>query len=129
MQSLWLKSYDWDDKLDLETRKAMENWVKDLNSINELSFPRCLSVLTEKTVDKEIHVFVDASEDAYAAVAYLRSIYTNENSKSVLIASKTRVAPLEAISIPRLELLAPFGPRSLAARLAMFKLLRPRPDP
>ena len=100
------KNYDWDDKLDLETCKAIECWVKDLKAINKLSIPRCLSVLKEKTVDKEIHIFVDASEDAYAAVAYLRSIFTNENSESVLIASKTTVAPLEAISIPRLELLA-----------------------
>jgi hypothetical protein len=52
----------------------------------------------------ELHVFCDASIVAYAAVAYLRA-RTSEGFSSRLVASKTRVAPLEKTTIPRLELL------------------------
>ena len=105
MQSLWLKKCDWHDKLDLDTCKAIEDWIGDLKVIERMSFPRCLSYNHDQSVDTEIHIFVDASEDAYAAVAYQRSISNTGNNTSVLICSKTKVAPLEAISIPRLELL------------------------
>ena len=30
MQSLWLKRCDWDDKLDSDTCKAIEDWIGDL---------------------------------------------------------------------------------------------------
>ena len=99
------KKCDWDDTLDLDTCKSIETWIRDLNEIKKLSFPRCLSYHAEETVRTEIHIFVDASEDAYAAVAYLRSILSAGKNKSVLICSKTKVAPLETISVPRLELL------------------------
>lgn len=47
-----------------------------------------------------MHVFCDASKDAYAAVVYLTTI--GENGINVrLVASKTKVAPVKAISIPR----------------------------
>ena len=45
--------------------------------------------------------FCDASLKAYAAMVYL----VNENSNCILLASKTRVAPLKTQTIPRLELL------------------------
>ena len=45
--------------------------------------------------------FCDASQRAYAAVAYL----SGDNGSCSLIASKTRVAPLLKQTIPRLELL------------------------
>ena len=53
----------------------------------------------------ELHCFSDASERAYAAVIYLRSIYEDGRVDVNLIASKTKVAPLKKQSIPRLELL------------------------
>ncbi|VDM49059.1 unnamed protein product [Toxocara canis] len=59
-------------------------------------------------VDKEraeVHVFVDASKDAYAPVAYLRSHKENRYESSLLM-SKSRVAPIRGITISRLELMA-----------------------
>ncbi|UYV84543.1 hypothetical protein LAZ67_X002574, partial [Cordylochernes scorpioides] len=54
----------------------------------------------------ELHGFCYSSEVAYAAVFYIRSHFKSGQVKVSLIASKTRVAPLKMISIPRLELCA-----------------------
>lgn len=49
--------------------------------------------------------FCDASARVYAAAVYLHQISGN-NSKVDLIFSKTRLAPLKGMTIPRLELMA-----------------------
>ncbi len=48
--------------------------------------------------------FSDASKDAFAAVVYLRVCDTDGNARISLVMSKTRVAPLKRLTIPRLEL-------------------------
>ena len=41
-----------------------------------------------------------------SAVVYIRHVYVNGTITSRLVASKLRVSPLQAVSIPRLELMA-----------------------
>ena len=53
----------------------------------------------------ELHLFADASQRAMAAVAYLKCQQNNE-ANIFLLMSKTQVAPLKKMSIPRLELQA-----------------------
>ena len=53
----------------------------------------------------KLHTFTDASENAYCATVYSRHEYENGTVTTRLIASKTRLAPLRALSIPRLELM------------------------
>ena len=52
----------------------------------------------------ELHGFCDASEQAYAAVVYLRMTDTDGNIQIALVTSKTKVAPIKRLTIPRLEL-------------------------
>ena len=52
----------------------------------------------------KLKIMRDASEDAYSGVVYLRMEDTDGNIHVALIASKTRVAPIKRLSIPRLEL-------------------------
>ena len=59
-----------------------------------------------------LHIFADASTKAYGAVAYL----VHQNKQVAFIMSKTRVAPLKPLTLPRLELSAAV----LAARLGDF---------
>lgn len=54
----------------------------------------------------EIHGFCDASEKAYGAVVYLKSINVENQSQISIASAKSRVAPLKTLSIPRLELCA-----------------------
>ena len=72
-----------------------------------LRIPRCYfpGYDTDSYKSLELHVFVDASAQAFAAVAYFR-IIDNGRIRVALVSSKTKVAPLRGLSIPRLELMA-----------------------
>jgi hypothetical protein len=62
--------------------------------------------MATKNSDKivELHGFCDASNEAYAAVVYIKVIDENDKVKVNLLTSKTRVAPVKQLSIPKLEL-------------------------
>ena len=54
----------------------------------------------------ELHGFSDPSSLAYGANIYLRTLYKSKLTEVNLIdCSKSRVAPMKTITIPRLELL------------------------
>nr|XP_029709475.1 uncharacterized protein LOC115255489 [Aedes albopictus] len=54
----------------------------------------------------QLHCFTDASESAYGTCVYARTVKPNGEVMVMLLASKSRVAPLKKRSIPRLELCA-----------------------
>ena len=64
----------------------------------------------------QLHHFSDASETAYGACSYLRSVDSEGRVSVQLIMAKSRVAPLASITIPRLELMAAV----VATRLAVI---------
>lgn len=66
------------------------------------NLPRTVSNVSE---GMQQHVFIDASNSAYAAAIYIRS-NENQGIKTSLIFAKSRIAPIKGITIPRLELLA-----------------------
>ena len=55
-------------------------------------------------VESPPSLFSDASENANAAVVYLRATYEDSPPTLTLVTAKTKVAPLKKSSIPRLEL-------------------------
>ena len=54
----------------------------------------------------ELHGFCDASMKAYCAAIYIRSVDSCGNVFTQLAASKSRVAQIKVITLPRLELCA-----------------------
>ncbi|XP_043271219.1 uncharacterized protein [Venturia canescens] len=103
MQRLWLFDIDWDQSLPEESRTAWESYYASLSRINELRIPR--NVVPGNSSDKfDIFGFGDASETAFGACLYAVSRDDEGNIHSHLICSKTKVAPLKTISMPRLEL-------------------------
>ncbi|XP_065354551.1 uncharacterized protein LOC135949022 [Calliphora vicina] len=101
MQQIWLDKVDWDDILKSLTCLKWQKFIKNCPTINTLKIPRWIQFSPNCNV--EIHGFSDASEKAYSATLYAR--IESENSVfTFLLASKTRVAPIKQISLPRLEL-------------------------
>lgn len=81
-----------------------------------MELPRCLFPNQDKIIRKELHTFCDASEEAYAAVVYIRSIYQDGSTVVRHIKGATKLSPLKTLSVPRLELNAAL----LGARLPRF---------
>ena len=105
MQQMWLKGVGWDDDLDPCLKQMALQWLGEVQELHGIRFSRCLQLNLEIT-KSTMHVFVDASEEAYGAVAYDVKHYVNGSTSSQLVAAKSKVAPLKATSIPRLELMA-----------------------
>lgn len=105
IQKLWVARLDWDDPLPLELIQQWKAYSAEFSELSKVAIPRWVGTGNDST-NCEIHGFADASQDAYAAVIYLRvTNVANENTVQLLIA-KTKVAPLKTLSIPRLELCA-----------------------
>ncbi|GFT23787.1 integrase catalytic domain-containing protein [Trichonephila clavipes] len=80
----------------------MEEWMnfyQKLAKVNNFKIPRC--ILLPSTIRIEIHGFSDASERAYAAVVYIKCFNESGQSQTRLLCSKSRVAPLKTLTIPR----------------------------
>ena len=70
-----------------------------------MTLPRCyLSGARDEARRYRLYGFCDASTAAYAAVVYL--VEADDHKYSSFVVSKTRVLPLKAQTIPRLELLS-----------------------
>ena len=116
MQEIWMAGVDWDDKLPENLKVKWEKWVSELPQLSNVAVPRCLR--RANPVNTELHLFSDASNDAFAAAAYLVCRYQDSSPSSCLIASKCRVSPVKAMTIPRLELMGAV----LSSRLAQSLL-------
>ncbi|XP_055633488.1 uncharacterized protein LOC129773856 [Toxorhynchites rutilus septentrionalis] len=104
MQHLWLLSLNWDDQVTPEMQRKWDRFCQQLPQLSDFRIDRCAFMSHLNNV--EIHTFADASDAAYGACVYVRSEATDGSIKVSLLASKSRVAPLKCLSIPRLELCA-----------------------
>lgn len=103
MQRLWQLQIDWDQSVPLEIHTKWTEYQAELQALNHLKIPR---KIINKSVDSdiEIHGFSDACQEAYGACIYIRCSNRDGTHSTQLICSKSRVAPLKNISLPRLEL-------------------------
>jgi len=105
MQDIWRLGSGWDDKL---PQKFLDRWRKfkqGMGELEDIKIPR-YQLFPEVTQNRRYYLFgfCDASEKAYAACVYL-GVYDNDmRGKVTLITAKTRVAPVQIQTIPRLEL-------------------------
>ncbi|XP_011341045.1 uncharacterized protein LOC105281490 [Ooceraea biroi] len=102
IQELWSNKLDLDDPLPQHLSARWIQFIDQLPELSRLTFPRWLSFQSDRKA--EIHGFCDASQLAISAVVYIRLITTEGEILSSLICSKTKVAPLKRLTIPRLEL-------------------------
>lgn len=102
MQKIWITKYDWDDRLPEELGSQWMEFRDDLQLAAEIEVPRFINPAMASRF--QLVGFSDASQDAYGMCLYIRCLADNEETSMNLIFSKSRVAPIVAVSIPRLEL-------------------------
>ncbi|XP_036346465.1 uncharacterized protein LOC118755745 [Rhagoletis pomonella] len=102
LQATWKQPIDWDDPLPCELESRWIIWWKAFQDIKHFAVPRCISPIYTTAESLELHVFVDASDTAYAAVRMKKAQEVNV----AFIAGKTRCAPKRESTVPRLELQA-----------------------
>ncbi|KAK9751438.1 Pao retrotransposon peptidase [Popillia japonica] len=124
LQQLWLEKVTWDEGLPLHIHSYWTKFRSKLSSLNDLCINRHVCCKDQKyielhgfsdasekaygaciylrTIDRtELHGFSDASEKAYGACIYLRTIDRTGKIFVSLLCSKTKVAPLKKITLPR----------------------------
>ncbi|XP_018395453.1 PREDICTED: uncharacterized protein LOC108773956 [Cyphomyrmex costatus] len=103
MQELWRLKLEWDEAIPLDLYTKWKRFEAELHELDKLRIPRLVTA-TEQHSRLELHGFADASENAYGACIYLCSTSINDERCTRLLCSKSRVAPLKSLSLPRLEL-------------------------
>ena len=103
-QKLWELKIDWDDPVPMEIHLPWSQWRSELPILSTRLIPRCYFPPDVCIKTTQLHEFSDASEDAYSAVVYFRLTDTSGNIHVSLVTSKTKVAPIKRLTIPRLEL-------------------------
>ena len=104
LQELWKHGREWDKAISGDNGKAIKDWVQETEQIGTVGVNRLVGG-TSLGDTMELHVFCDASLEATAAVAYIKTTRNQETTTRFLM-GKTRVAPLRQTTIPRLELQA-----------------------
>ncbi|GFR28152.1 integrase catalytic domain-containing protein [Trichonephila clavata] len=93
----------------------VQQWSSEAEGLTEIKIPRFyLGDVDQELSSVDIHCFSDASKSAYGTILYLRFVTCNNKIETSFICSKSRVAPLKSLTLPRLELTAAL----LSARLA-----------
>lgn len=102
LQQLWSLKIDWDEALSDDICSRWTNFYSSLHQFVDLSVPR--KVLLANVVTIQIHGFCDASQLAFGACVFVKSVTRDGSVYVHLYTSKSRVAPMKATTIPRLEL-------------------------
>ena len=72
LQSLWKLCQGCDEKVPEEIQQEWSVWQKELQSLAEFSVPRFYRLGMVSPTSIQLHLFGDASEKAFCAVAYFR---------------------------------------------------------
>ena len=97
----------WDESITENLMTAWTKWIEDILHLTGYEIPRC--IIGSSAERYELHTFADGSEKAYGCVSYLKCYNSNGTSSISLVASKSRLTPLNNSTlktIPRIELSA-----------------------
>ena len=107
LQRTWQLKLQWDEKLPDDLLRSWTKWREQLELLNQVNIPRCYfpgGCHAGKSF--QLHHFSDASEFGYGTVSYLRRETWDGMVNCSFIMAKSRTAPLQYVSVPRLELQA-----------------------
>ncbi len=118
IQRLWSEGSAWDNPANRTIAQEFRNYYRDLEKLSSFTIPRFYFHKSKRYQSCQLIGFADASDKAYCAAVYMRSTLPNGKVICTLVASRTRVAPLKPVSVPRLELQAAVLLATLIDRVA-----------
>lgn len=104
VQELWKSKLNWDEPVSETITAHWNSLWSSIGALNNVRIPRW--VKTQPNSSMQLHGFADSSGSAYGCCVYLRSELNVNKFESHLIFAKSKVAPIKAVTIPRLELAA-----------------------
>ncbi|XP_064458877.1 uncharacterized protein LOC135369146 [Ornithodoros turicata] len=103
-QQLWIDGVEWDAKLPDQAQLEWKAWCTELPTLRLVSVCRHVGIYSSNGARHvTLYAFSDASMHAYGAVVY--ACAQESHSDVNLLVSKSRVAPLKELTLPRLELM------------------------
>ena len=118
-----LKDVGWDDEIPPDVAQRWLAWMSELPLLAELRTPRCVKPRNfGSATEMKLVAFSDASLKGYGAVVYLRQVNEQGIVSVSFILGKSRIAPMKATTIPKLELTAALTSVKLA-QLARRELM------
>ncbi|KAL4009372.1 hypothetical protein ACER0C_003224 [Sarotherodon galilaeus] len=94
VQALWSTERGWDEPIEGNLLQSWLEWEGELSHLQHVTLPRCYTPPhNSSNVTYEAHIFCDASEKAYGAVAYLRVIEQQLPVATSFLMARSRVAP------------------------------------
>ena len=106
MRDIVKTTVDWDSPLEPEIEQRFKKWMSGIPLLNKLSIPRMLGRISLSKCENQLHLFSDASQQAIAACAYMKTTDKEGNSEVRFVYGKSKVAPTAGHTIVRLELCA-----------------------
>ncbi|XP_055605881.1 uncharacterized protein LOC129754048 [Uranotaenia lowii] len=102
IQDLWRSGIGWDDEVGDTVFTRWTEWINMIEFVSNVQISRCyFPGATESTYENtELHVFVDASEIAYACAAYIRVVAKDGRAVLQLISGKAKA---KSLSTPPLQ--------------------------
>ncbi|XP_033228966.1 uncharacterized protein LOC117180581 [Belonocnema kinseyi] len=104
MQNLWQLNIGWDESVPPEIEESWLDLKQNLALLREIEINR--KIVVDNYVSLQMHGYCDASEKAFGACIYVRSTDKRGMHFTQLVCSKSRVVPLQTLSLPHLELSA-----------------------
>ena len=107
LQAMWRMSLDWDEIPPTKFRSEFFKWILSSKALDEwqLQRPYFPDIPWSSISRLEVHAYGDASELGFGCVVYLR-LQTEDGFKTSFVAAKSRVSPVQKLTLPRLELMA-----------------------
>ena len=103
LREIWSRKIDWDTPLPPDLKAKWNQFFITLFRLEQLRFPRCLRP-NDANGRPWLIILSDASDLAYGFAAYIRWLLQDRTYWCRLIMAKCRIAPLNKLSTPQMEL-------------------------
>ena len=103
LRETWLLGLGWDDPIPPVLHQKWKNFFESLFELEDLSFPRCMRP-ANAVGNPWLILLSDGSDVAYGCAAYIRWHCSDGSVVVRLMMAKSRIAPINKVSTPRMEL-------------------------